>query len=115
MAANFKLLAYALILLRQGGQPCLFYGDLYGIRRNVETPMIPACNGKLPLLAQLRKHFAYGEQQDYFDEANCIGVCPSPTYPPPRVRHQPHYVSRADQTAKDSSAMAIADIPGWPA
>ncbi|KAF9889658.1 hypothetical protein FE257_007166 [Aspergillus nanangensis] len=74
VAASFKLLAYALILLRQGGSPCLFYGDLYGIRQNVARPMVPACDGKLPLLAQLRKEFAYGEQQDYFDEPNCIGA-----------------------------------------
>nr|UBX54574.1 glycoside hydrolase [Aspergillus sp.] len=69
----FKPLAYALILLRKEGYPCVFYGDVYGIRANVKHPMTPACNGKLPILTQARKSFAYGEQQDYFDTPNCIG------------------------------------------
>ncbi|KKK19326.1 hypothetical protein AOCH_004676 [Aspergillus ochraceoroseus] len=74
---SFKLLAYALILLRKEGHPCVFYGDLYGTRPNSQhhhhrtTP--PACNGKLPILIQARKLYAYGEQQDYFDHPNCIG------------------------------------------
>jgi alpha-amylase len=74
VAPSFKLLAYALIFLRKEGTPCLFYGDLYGIRANVENPMTPACKGKLPILSRARKHFAYGEQQDYFEAANCIGT-----------------------------------------
>ncbi|KAL3472473.1 glycoside hydrolase superfamily [Aspergillus californicus] len=73
VAPSFKPLAYALTLLRKEGRPSLFYGDLYGIRANVDDPMVPACNGKLPILAQARKHFAYGEQQDYFDAPSCIG------------------------------------------
>ncbi|KAJ5682033.1 CAZyme family GH13 [Penicillium maclennaniae] len=73
VASSFKLLAYALILLRKGGQPCIFYGDVYGIRANVEVPMTPACDGKLPILSQARRRYAYGEQEDYFDQANCIG------------------------------------------
>lgn len=73
VSPSFKLLAYALILLRKEGRPCLFYGDLYGIRANVKHPNIPSCNGKLPILTQARKHFAYGEQQDYFDAPNCLG------------------------------------------
>lgn len=70
----FKPLAYALTLLRKEGHPCVFYGDLYGIRANVKRPMTPACKGKLPILTQARKHFAYGEQQDYFDAPHCIGM-----------------------------------------
>ncbi|CAG8214756.1 unnamed protein product [Penicillium olsonii] len=73
VAPSFKLLAYALILLRKGGHPCVFYGDLYGIRANVENPMTPSCNGLLPILMQARKLYANGEQQDYFDQPNCIG------------------------------------------
>ncbi|PYH89262.1 alpha-amylase, partial [Aspergillus ellipticus CBS 707.79] len=68
----FKPLAYALILLRRGGHPCLFYGDLYGIRHG-DKPLTPACEGKLPILARARGLYAYGEQQDYFDQPNCIG------------------------------------------
>ncbi|CAG8424608.1 unnamed protein product [Penicillium salamii] len=73
VAPSFKLLAYALILLRKGGHPCVFYGDLYGIRANVENPMTPSCDGLLPILMQARKLYANGEQQDYFDQPNCIG------------------------------------------
>ncbi|PLB48256.1 alpha-amylase [Aspergillus steynii IBT 23096] len=69
----FKPLAYALILLRDAGLPCLFYGDLYGIGSDVENPMTPSCGGRLPVLAKARKLYAYGEQQDYFDQPNCIG------------------------------------------
>jgi alpha-amylase len=68
----FKALAYCLILLRQEGYPCVFYGDLYGIKG--EHPFDPACGGKLPDLTLARKLYAYGEQNDYFDEANCIGI-----------------------------------------
>lgn len=42
----FKPLAYALILLRYDGYPCLFYGDLYGIKG--EHPFPPSCGGALP-------------------------------------------------------------------
>lgn len=67
----FKPLAYALILLRFDGYPCLFYGDLYGIKG--EHPFPPSCGGALPNLALARKLYAYGVQQDYFDYATCIG------------------------------------------
>ncbi|CAG7994898.1 unnamed protein product [Penicillium nalgiovense] len=70
---SFKLLAYALVLLRKDGQPCVFWGDLYGIRANVDNPVTPSCNGLLPVLTQARKLYAYGEQQDYFNQPNCIG------------------------------------------
>ncbi|KAJ5894935.1 CAZyme family GH13 [Penicillium taxi] len=73
VASSFKLLAYALILLRKDGHPCIFYGDMYGIRANVKQLMTPSCGGKLPILTQARKQYAYGEQEDYFDQPNCIG------------------------------------------
>ncbi|GAQ35931.1 alpha-amylase [Aspergillus tubingensis] len=69
----FKPLAYALILLREQGQPCIFYGDLYGLQSDVKDPMAPSCRGKLPILARARKLYAYGLQRDYFDKPNCIG------------------------------------------
>ncbi|GKZ78450.1 hypothetical protein AnigIFM56816_002121 [Aspergillus niger] len=69
---SFKPLAYALILLRQGGHPCVFYGDLYGTCDG-DHPPTPACEGQLPNLMRARKLYAYGEQQDYFDQPNCIG------------------------------------------
>ena len=71
MEGFFKPLAYALILLRQKGYPCVFYGDLYGMKG--KTPEPPSCGGKLPHLVLARKLFAHGEQEDYFDESTCIG------------------------------------------
>lgn len=71
VASSFKLAAYALILLQKDGNPCIFYGDMYGL--NVDGSMVPACDGKLPIMAQARKHYAYGEQENYFDEPNCVG------------------------------------------
>ncbi|KIX96715.1 uncharacterized protein Z520_07434 [Fonsecaea multimorphosa CBS 102226] len=68
----FKPIAYALILLRREGYPCVFYGDLYGMKGKQAEP--PACGGKLPHLVLARKLFAYGDQDDYFDEdPNCLG------------------------------------------
>ena len=68
----FKPLAYSLILLRYDGYPCLFYGDLYGIKGEHEEP--PSCGNKLADITLARKLYAYGEQDDYFNEANCIGM-----------------------------------------
>ncbi|KAJ5493288.1 Alpha-amylase A type-3, partial [Penicillium diatomitis] len=70
----FKLLAYALTLLRKDGRPCVFYGDIYGILGgNNASPIAPPCNVQIPLLTRARKLYAYGEQEDYFDQPNCIG------------------------------------------
>ncbi|CAZ79707.1 unnamed protein product [Tuber melanosporum] len=67
----FKPLAYALILLRAEGYPCVFFGDIYGIKGNDPSP--PACSGALPSLVLARKLYAYGDQNDFFDDPNCIG------------------------------------------
>lgn len=75
----FKPLAYALILLREGGYPCLFYPDLYGAHytdkghdgQDHEIFLEKCENIEKLLLA--RKIYAYGVQRDYFDHANCIG------------------------------------------
>ena len=65
----FKPLAYALILLRQDGYPCVFYGDYYGIQRNGIAPIRERI---LPLF-KARELCAYGKQNDYFDHPNIIG------------------------------------------
>ena len=64
----FKLPAYALILLRDEGYPCVFYGDYYGIPHDNVEPI-----KDLETLITLRKEKAYGKQNDYFDNPNCIG------------------------------------------
>lgn len=67
----FKSLAYALMLLRKEGLPCVFYGDVYGTQGPHAEPL--ACDGKLPILVLCRKLYAYGKQTDYFDSRTCIG------------------------------------------
>lgn len=65
----FKPLAYALILLRKDGYPCVFYGDYYGISQ----PVTPAFYQVLDRLLYLRQHYAYGKQNDYFQDRHIIG------------------------------------------
>lgn len=64
----FKLHAYCLILLREEGYPCVFYGDYYGV---------PHCNIKpvegLEQLMNLRRDAAYGVQHDYFNHPKIVG------------------------------------------
>lgn len=67
----FVPIAYSLILLRQEGYPCPFFGDLYGLQKPHQTP--PACGGKLADMVLARKLYAYGDQEDYWDDPNCIG------------------------------------------
>ncbi|KAH9039701.1 glycoside hydrolase family 13 protein [Lactarius hengduanensis] len=67
--ASFKLQAYALILLRGPGHPCVFYGDLYP---NDECYDAPTAQG-LHLLMRARKDFAHGPSRDYFEHPSCIG------------------------------------------
>lgn len=70
----FKPLAYALILLRENGYPCVFYGDLYGIYGDNDNPAYPpSCSGALPGLILARKLYGYGPDQDYFDFPTCVG------------------------------------------
>lgn len=65
----FKPMAYALILLRREGYPCVFYGDYKGIPHS----KVKSKKQVLDKLMKLRKEKAYGEQHDYFDHPNCIG------------------------------------------
>ena len=64
----FKASAYSIILLRNEGYPCVFYGDFYGIPHDNIYPV-----EELGTLIKLRKERAYGEQIDYFDNSNYIG------------------------------------------
>ena len=53
----FKPLAYAMILLRQEGVPCVFYSDYYG-NPVQNRPLVP----NLGKLIKLRSRYAYGTQ-----------------------------------------------------
>ncbi len=77
--AWFKPLAYALILLREGGYPCVFYPDLYGAHYvdkgqdgSYQEIFLETCEN-LDKLLVARNQFAYGIQKDYFDHSNYIG------------------------------------------
>ncbi|HEY5465223.1 MAG TPA: alpha-amylase [Hanamia sp.] len=77
--AWFKPIAYALILLRSEGYPCVFYPDLYGAHYKdtghdgKETEIWLSKVEELEKLLKARCNHAYGMQRDYFDHANCIG------------------------------------------
>ncbi|MES2419328.1 MAG: alpha-amylase [Bacteroidota bacterium] len=70
----FRPLAYAMILLRVQGIPCVFFIDVYGAKyeddgKQIELAPLP----ELPTLLSVRGNLAYGEQRDYLDHNNCIG------------------------------------------
>jgi alpha-amylase len=75
----FKPIAYALILLREKGYPCVFYPDIFGATYtdkgsdgNDYEIYLPGCEN-IDKLLQARKLNAYGTQRDYLDHGNCIG------------------------------------------
>jgi len=75
----FKPLAYALILLRKEGYPCIFYPDLFGAhysdkdKEGNEQEIFLDKVEKIEELLKARQLFAFGEQHDYFDDPNCLG------------------------------------------
>jgi alpha-amylase len=69
----FKPLAYALILLRRDGYPCLFHADYFGHEGNVEgEPALPSHKHLLDAMLDARIKYNYGDQHDYFDHPSCI-------------------------------------------
>ncbi|KAF2715316.1 glycoside hydrolase family 13 protein [Pleomassaria siparia CBS 279.74] len=71
ISPSFTPLAYALILFREAGYPCVFYGDMYGICE--PHAQRSTCGGKLADLILARKLYAYGEQEDYFLNPELVG------------------------------------------
>ncbi|RYY90897.1 MAG: DUF1939 domain-containing protein, partial [Chitinophagaceae bacterium] len=75
----FKPLAYALILLREEGYPCVFAPDLYGAHyrdygndgqeHEIFLDPVP----QLPALLAARRDHAHGLQRSWLDHPNCIG------------------------------------------
>ena len=78
--AWFKPLAYAIILLRKGGYPCIFSPDYYGAEYkgagkdgNEYEIKMPSHKWLIDHFLGVRRTYAFGEQKDYFDHRNCIG------------------------------------------
>jgi alpha-amylase len=71
----FKPLAYALILLRREGYPCVFLADYDGHEYESEGRHVQIVQHRMLIDAMLKARYAYnyGEQKDYFDHPNCIG------------------------------------------
>jgi alpha-amylase len=78
--AWFKPLAYAILLLRREGYPCLFYPDYYGAgyedqgrdgQRHRVT--MPSHRWLIDKFLYARRHYAHGPQLDYFDHWNRVG------------------------------------------
>lgn len=70
----FKPHAYAMILLRESGYPCVFYPDYYGAAyRDKDIDIQLAKVPHLHTLLKLRKDIAYGKQHDYLNDADMIG------------------------------------------
>jgi alpha-amylase len=74
----FEPFAYALILLREQGTPCVFYTGLYGASYTVQKDdkSYDINLQKVESIEQLllvRKCLAYGLQRDYFDHPNTVG------------------------------------------
>ncbi len=78
--AWFKPLAYAIILLRRGGYPCVFWPDYYGADYtgpgkdgNEHEIKMPSHKWLIDRFLNARRTYAFGEQNDYFDHPNCVG------------------------------------------
>jgi alpha-amylase len=80
VAPWFKPLAYALILLRGEGYPCIFYPDYYGAEYddkgrdgNSYHISLTAHRFLIDIFLNARRNYAYGPQMDWFDHPNTVG------------------------------------------
>lgn len=69
VAPWFRPLAYAIILLRSQGYPCVFYGDLYGIPHDGIKDM----SDIISLFLKIRRQAVGFESNDYFDDFDAVG------------------------------------------
>jgi alpha-amylase len=100
----FKPLAYAIILLRREGYPCIFHADYYGAeyedygRDGNRYPIfLPSQRWIIDKLLYARKHYAHGNQYDYIDHYNTIG-----------------WTRLGDQEHPKAMAVIMSDsVPGW--
>src|SRR4029079_17379894 len=71
----FKPHAYALILLRREGYPCLFWGDYFGSQYHDKGRDVTLYSHQFLIdkFLYARKAYGFGDQRDYFDHPNTIG------------------------------------------
>lgn len=71
----FKPLAYALILLRRQGYPCVFLADYDGSEYEEKGRHVKIEQHRILIDAFLKARHAYnyGDQKDYFNDPQCIG------------------------------------------
>jgi alpha-amylase len=76
----FKPLAYALVLLRREGYPCVFHADYYGAEYedwgrdgNRHRIVMPSHRFLIDKFLEARRQHAWGPQVDYLDHWNRVG------------------------------------------
>ena len=70
----FKPIAYAFILLRSAGYPCVFFGDYFGNDgAGGEDQTLVAHRGVIDAMLEARALFLYGEQEEYPVSSTCVG------------------------------------------
>jgi alpha-amylase len=72
----FKPLAYALILLRKDGYPCVFAGDYQPRSTYTDKGREVTLHSHQYLIDRFlwaRRRYGFGDQQDYFDHPNTVG------------------------------------------
>ena len=70
----FKPIAYAFILLRKQGYPCVFYGDYFGNdgSRGDDQKLV-AHRTVIDAMLAARAKYVFGDQEDYFETPTCVG------------------------------------------
>ena len=73
--AWFKPHAYAIMLLRQQGFPCIFYADYYGAEydANGNKVLLPSHKFLIDRFLEARRVAGWGDQHDYFDHPRTVG------------------------------------------
>jgi len=70
----FKPIAYAFILLRRAGYPCVFYGDYFGNDGSGgEGQQLVAHRTVLDAMLEARAEYLHGEQEEYPESSTCVG------------------------------------------
>ena len=72
----FKPLAYALILLRQGGYPCVFTADYYPCPSYGDSSRevrLESYRALIDMFLDARRKYGYGDQHDSFDDPRTVG------------------------------------------